>query len=109
MEMKKRKIIVLIGKKEGWFGFERYWLITNGYYCKKCDYEILYSKQKEIKKVQDIYSSRVLVNGNTLVKNNKVQKFKDKHLRSKNKNTSIRMESSKHDVDADDAEEVVAE
>ena len=74
----KRKIIVLIGKREGLFGFERYWLITNGYYCKKCDYEILYSKQKEIKKVQDIYGSRILVNSNTLVKNNKVQKFKDK-------------------------------
>ena len=41
--------------------------------------------------------------------NRQVQKFKDKHLRSKNKNTSIRMESSKHDVDADDAEEVVVE
>lgn len=74
----KRKIIVLIEKKRGLFVFWRYWLITNGYYCKKCDYEILYSKQKEIKKVQDIYSSRILVNGNTLVKKNKVQKFKDK-------------------------------
>ena len=41
--------------------------------------------------------------------NRQVQKFKDKHLRSKNKNTSIRMEASKHDVDANDAEEVVAE
>ena len=41
--------------------------------------------------------------------NRQVQKFKDKHLRSKNKATSIRMESSKNDVDANDAEEVVAE
>ena len=41
--------------------------------------------------------------------NRQVQKFKDKHLRSKNKATSIRMENSKDDVDASDAEEVVAE
>ena len=41
--------------------------------------------------------------------NRQVQKFKDKHLRSKNKATSIRMESSKNDVDANDAEEIVVE
>ena len=41
--------------------------------------------------------------------NRQVQKFKDKHLRSKNKNTSIRMESSKHDVDLNDEEEVSVE
>lgn len=68
----------MIEKHEGWLGIEPRWLITNGYYCKECDYEILYSEQKSIKKIQKTYGANVLSNGKMLVNKKKIKEFIDK-------------------------------
>jgi len=75
----KRKFIFLSYKVKGLsVVYRRDTILTTGYACKNCNYEILYSKQKKIKATQKKYGSYILPYGKKLIKKLKINEYFDK-------------------------------
>lgn len=74
----KRKLVFLSYKVKGLFRIKRDVVITPVYVCKNCDYEIMYSKQKEINAIQNKCDSYILPDGKNMIRKLKINKYFDK-------------------------------
>ena len=65
-------------KVKGLFRIRRDVIITPVYVCKNCDYEIMYSKQKEINAIQNKCDTYILPDGKNMIRKLKINKYFDK-------------------------------
>lgn len=74
----KRKLVFLSYKVKVLFTFRRDVILYPVYVCKNCDYEIMYSNQKEINAIQKKCDSYILPDGKNMIRKLKINKYFDK-------------------------------